>query len=89
MTLTIDIDLPSDLARFRLPNAVNSRLQTLLDRQDAGQPLTRLIFAALDGLVLHQLVFGEPGTTDAAIEELRGLLRLLSADGHEAPENDG
>ncbi|WP_217212862.1 TetR/AcrR family transcriptional regulator [Streptomyces sp. AC550_RSS872] len=45
------------------------------------RPLTRLVFAALDGLVLHQLVFGEPETTDAAIEELRALLRLLEADG--------
>lgn len=48
----------------------------------AGRPLTRLVFAALDGLVLHQLVFGGPETTDAAIEELRALLRLLDADGH-------
>ncbi|SDP34271.1 transcriptional regulator, TetR family [Streptomyces sp. cf386] len=55
----------------------------------ADRPLTRLIFAALDGLVLHQLVFGEPETTDAAIEELRGLLRLLAADGDDVPENDG
>jgi AcrR family transcriptional regulator len=55
----------------------------------ADRPLTRLVFAALDGLVLHQLVFGEPETTDAAIEELRGLLRLLAADGDEVPGNDG
>ncbi len=55
----------------------------------ASRPLTRLVFAALDGLVLHQLVFGEPETTDAAIEELRGLLRLLEADGDAAPETDG
>ncbi|MFE5887444.1 TetR/AcrR family transcriptional regulator [Streptomyces sp. NPDC056462] len=55
----------------------------------ADRPLTRLIFAALDGLVLHQLVFGEPETTDAAIEELRGLLRLLAADGDDAPVADG
>ncbi|MFE5812164.1 TetR/AcrR family transcriptional regulator [Streptomyces sp. NPDC056479] len=54
----------------------------------SGRPLTRLIFAALDGLVLHQLVFGEPETTDAAIEELRGLLRLLAADGDDAPVTD-
>ena len=36
MTLTIDVDLPDDLARFRLPEAVATRLQFLLDRQDAG-----------------------------------------------------
>lgn len=47
----------------------------------ANRALTRLVFAALDGLVLHQLVFGEPGTTDAAVAELRSLLRLLAADG--------
>ncbi|MFF7639635.1 TetR family transcriptional regulator [Streptomyces canus] len=53
----------------------------------AGRPLTRLVFAALDGLVLHQLVFGGPETTDAAIEELRTLLRLLDADGRADPES--
>ncbi|MFJ7045629.1 TetR/AcrR family transcriptional regulator [Streptomyces sp. NPDC101112] len=48
---------------------------------DADQALVRLVFAALDGLVLHQLVLGEPEVTDAAVERLRGLLRLLEADG--------
>ncbi|MER6350895.1 TetR family transcriptional regulator [Streptomyces sp. NPDC001634] len=47
----------------------------------ADRALTRLVFAALDGLVLHQLVFGEPDVTDAALEKLRSLLRLLDADG--------
>jgi len=46
----------------------------------ADQAMTRLVFAALDGLVLHQLVFGEPEVTDAALEQLRSLLRLLDAD---------
>ncbi|MHC3473481.1 TetR/AcrR family transcriptional regulator [Streptomyces sp. 7R007] len=49
--------------------------------EGTGRPLARLVFAALDGLVLHQLVFGGPGTTDAAIEELRLLLRRLATDG--------
>jgi hypothetical protein len=40
MPLTIDVDLPADLERFRLPTAVASRLRGLLDRQDAGLPLT-------------------------------------------------
>jgi hypothetical protein len=40
MTLTLEVDLPDDLARFRLPEAVAARLQTLLDRQDSGQSLT-------------------------------------------------
>lgn len=47
----------------------------------ADQALSRLVFAALDGLVLHQLVLGEPEVTDAALEELRSLLRLLDANG--------
>jgi hypothetical protein len=41
MTLTIEVDLPADLAQFRLPEAVAARLQDLLDQQDTGQPLTR------------------------------------------------
>jgi hypothetical protein len=34
MTLTIEVDLPSDLNRLRLPAAVEARLQSLFDRQD-------------------------------------------------------
>ena len=51
MTLTLDLDLPDDLARFRLPEAVAARLQTLLDRQDSGQPLTPLEREEAEGLV--------------------------------------
>ncbi len=51
MTLTLDIDLPGDLARFRLPRAVAARLQTLLDRQDSGNPLTPLERDEAEGLV--------------------------------------
>ena len=40
MTTTIEVDLPADLDRFRLPEAVAARLQTLLDRQELGKPLT-------------------------------------------------
>jgi DNA-binding transcriptional regulator YbjK len=47
----------------------------------ADKALARLVFAALDGLVLHQLVFDEPEVTEEAVEELRALLRLLHADG--------
>ncbi|MFC5663809.1 TetR/AcrR family transcriptional regulator [Kitasatospora misakiensis] len=58
--------------------------QRELDRMlpDGASPaLMRLVFAALEGLVLHQLVFEEPEATDAALGELRALLRLLHADG--------
>ena len=51
MTLTLNIDLPDDLARFRLPQAVAARLQALLDRQDSGQPLTSLERDEAEGLV--------------------------------------
>jgi hypothetical protein len=51
VTLTLEVDLPADLARFRLPEAVAARLQSLLDRQDSGQLLTAQERAEADGLV--------------------------------------
>ena len=51
MSLTLAIDLPADLARFRLPAAVASRLRSLLDRQDAGHPLSPDERAQAEGLV--------------------------------------
>ena len=49
--LTIDVDLPTELNRFRLPKAVAARLQMLLDRQDSGQPLTTDEHDEAEGLV--------------------------------------
>ncbi|MEU2629650.1 TetR family transcriptional regulator [Kitasatospora sp. NPDC007106] len=57
--------------------------------EDADEGLTRLVFAALDGLVLHQLVFGEPEVTEAALGRLRSLLQLLGGDGDGGPAADG
>jgi hypothetical protein len=51
MTLTLEVELPTDLDRFRLPEAVHARLQSLLSRQDAGQPLTAEERAEAEGLV--------------------------------------
>jgi hypothetical protein len=51
MTLTLEVDLPADLARFRLPEAVAARLRALLDRQDSGQPLTQQEREEAEGLV--------------------------------------
>lgn len=51
MTLTLEVDLPADLALFRLPDAVAARLQSLLDRQESGQPLTAQERAEAQGLV--------------------------------------
>jgi len=62
MTLTIEIDLPGELSKLRLPKAVAARLQTLLDRQDSGQPLTEAEREEAEGL--------------ANLAELLTLLRL-------------
>ena len=51
MTLTIEVDLPADLARFQLPQAVAARLQSLLDRQDSGEPLSAAERDEAEGLV--------------------------------------
>jgi hypothetical protein len=51
MTLTLDVNLPADLERFRLPRAVEARLQDLLDRQDSGEPLSAKEREEADGLV--------------------------------------
>ena len=51
MPLTLAIDPPADLARLRLPTAVAARLHSLLDRQDAGQPLSADERVEAEGLV--------------------------------------
>lgn len=51
MNITLDIDVPADLARFRLPEAVAARLQNLRDRQDCGVPLTKQERKEAEGLV--------------------------------------
>jgi hypothetical protein len=51
MTLTLELELPEDLARLRLPKAVAARLQSLLDRQDAGQGFTTAEREEATGLV--------------------------------------
>ena len=51
MSLTLDVELPADLDRFRLPAAVADRLRHLLDRQDAGPPLNPAEWAEAEGLV--------------------------------------
>ena len=51
MTLIFDIDLPAELAQFRLPKAVAARMLTLLKRQQSGQPLTASERDEAEGLV--------------------------------------
>jgi AcrR family transcriptional regulator len=58
-------------------DATRSELTRMLPRPvDRG--LSRLVFAALEGLVLHQLVFGERDVTEEALAELRTLLQMLA-----------
>jgi len=51
MTMILEVDLPDDLARLRLPHAVADRLQSLLDLQDAGQSLSPQERNEAEGLV--------------------------------------
>jgi hypothetical protein len=37
----LQLELPGDWRRFRMPTALDARLQELLDRQDDGTKLTR------------------------------------------------
>ncbi len=50
MVLTT-IEIPEEVARFELPDAVQDRLQHLLDKQDAGETLTPAERKAAEGLV--------------------------------------
>jgi len=47
----IDLEMPADLAQFKLPLAVDQRLQYLLDRQDQGETLTLEERKEAEGLV--------------------------------------
>jgi hypothetical protein len=49
--VTIELELPDDLARFCLPPGVNARLKDLLDRQDRGEALSSDERAEAEGLV--------------------------------------
>jgi len=45
------IEIPIELAQFQLPQAVQDRLDLLLDRQDEGYPLSLLERQEAEGLV--------------------------------------
>ncbi|HVX64142.1 MAG TPA: hypothetical protein VHC19_26200 [Pirellulales bacterium] len=49
--VTIDLEMPDDLARFRLPSGVDARLKQLLDRQDRGEALSESEREEAEGLV--------------------------------------
>ncbi len=65
--VAIELELPDDLGRLRLPRALNARLQQLLDRQDSGVPLNADEREEGEGLV--------------EVAELLTLLRLRSEFG--------
>lgn len=45
------VEIPIELAQFQLPQAVQARLQFLLDRQDGGNPLSQAEQQEAVGLV--------------------------------------
>jgi hypothetical protein len=45
------IEIPIELTRFQLPQAVQARLQFLLDRQDEGHILSQVEQQEAEGLV--------------------------------------
>ena len=45
------IEIPIELTQFQLPQAVQSRLQFLLDRQDSGHTLSQAERQEAEGLV--------------------------------------
>ncbi|UBF29383.1 hypothetical protein K9N68_17030 [Kovacikia minuta CCNUW1] len=45
------IEIPIELAQFQLPQAVQARLQLLLDRQDEGDTLSQTEQQEAEGLV--------------------------------------
>ncbi|HEX3033960.1 MAG TPA: hypothetical protein VHT73_02365 [Thermodesulfobacteriota bacterium] len=49
--VVIELDMPSDLEKFTLPEGVNQRLQYLLDLQDQGKGLTPAERSEAEGLV--------------------------------------
>ncbi len=51
LKVAIELEVPDDLTRLRLPAGVQARLQGLLDRQDAGRPLKAAERLEAEGLV--------------------------------------
>ena len=49
--VTVELEMPDDLARFRLPAALGTRLLRSLDRQDRGQVLSAEERGEAEGLV--------------------------------------
>jgi hypothetical protein len=76
MIVALEVDLPADLAQFRLPDAVAARLQGLLDRQDAGQALTTQERAEAEGLVGLRVPETDPYFDRCEVVSLVHIVRL-------------
>jgi hypothetical protein len=50
-SIQLEVKIPGDLARFRLPNGVQRRLKELLDKQDGGHTLSANEKKEAEGLV--------------------------------------
>ena len=51
MSVFLEIEVPSALSDFRLPEGLQQRLQELLDQQDRGEALTDAQRKEAEGLV--------------------------------------
>jgi hypothetical protein len=51
MSVLVELDMPGDLRRFRLPKSVNQRLQQLLDKQSRAGKLSAAERREAEGLV--------------------------------------
>ena len=49
--ILVELEMPTELDKFRLPRGVNKRLQDLLERQDQGEELTPAERLEAEGLV--------------------------------------
>lgn len=56
-----------------------------LDIDDPGGTNAALIFAALDGIVLQHAIYASEERTEAVLEQLREVLRLLQPQGEYEP----
>jgi hypothetical protein len=71
--MSISLPVAAEISRFKLPLGVRKRLEELLDRQDAGHPLTAAERREAEGLVelaefltLLRLRASRPGQDRAA-----------------------
>ena len=49
--ITVELEMPDELEQLKLPDGVQRRLQSLLDRQDGGEKLSEEERIEAEGLV--------------------------------------